>query len=192
MADPRRANRGVGPEEMVLNACEYYKRHGAALLDKVPTPTHAKKGGGLFYARRSIVDFIGTLPGGISVALEVKSSNLRTRFDLNHLMAEQHQIEYLRDQHRLGGISAYMLVWKLDGLPRCNLVSWSTAREWIKDRRPSLDLDTLKALPFLCAFRLEMQGFHFLPALLEVMAPDQRLAYQHWFDRDELPLVRIG
>lgn len=71
--------RGEGAEELIISACEYYKKMGIALIEKTPEPMKVIKSlqNGEFisvFTKKSQPDFKGVLKGGQCVHFECKST----------------------------------------------------------------------------------------------------------------------
>lgn len=178
MSDPRKANLGLGAEQLVLNACDFYERHGLALLKKVPTPIHPKKGGGFFYAKKGISDFYGTLPGGIAAALEVKSTTLKAKFELHTIRQKPHQIDFMRRHINLNGLGAYLFItFRDNNHPKCGLMDFETLEKYLKAELPALSFEWLDKETLDCPFDPRILGFQFLSRLANMMSTEQRVLY---------------
>ncbi|WP_408956215.1 Holliday junction resolvase RecU [Natroniella sp. ANB-PHB2] len=107
------ANRGQGLEDMIELSNEQYSMQGRAQVNKIPEPVsqiskidrrgHFKA----HYARKSIVDFLGTYKGH-SIAFDAKETSVATRFDLSNV--KDHQYTYLTTHVSCGGIG-FLIVW---------------------------------------------------------------------------------
>lgn len=106
--------RGMALEEMIEYTNSIYKNKGLALITKVPTDWavhYDKKHRRVIHAypnKKGIVDFIG-VSDGQSIAFDTKSTNIKTNFPLNNI--KEHQLNYLRDHHKHGGISFFLIAF---------------------------------------------------------------------------------
>ena len=106
--------RGMALEEMIEYPNVIYNNKGLALINKVPTDWtvhYDKKRKKVIHAypnQKGIVDFIG-VSNGKSIAFDAKSTNIKTNFPLNNI--KQHQIDYLRNHHKHGGISFFLIAF---------------------------------------------------------------------------------
>ena len=107
--------RGMALENMIEYTNNIYKLKGVALVDKVPTPwnVHYDKRSGrvvrAFPQKKGTVDFVG-ISNGRSIAFDAKSTKERTRFPLSNV--EQHQVEYLLNHQKQGGISFLIIFFE--------------------------------------------------------------------------------
>jgi recombination protein U len=90
---------------------------GTAMVNKVPTPIMLTKNG--LVAGTSTVDYTGLLPGGRFIAIEAKSSTIKTRLDFN--LIQEHQLNYLTMVQKFGGV-ALVLVEKNSEPRACYLI----------------------------------------------------------------------
>lgn len=108
--DPRYASRGVALEKQIILVNNLYRRHGIALIEKVPTewlPIRDSHGRVVSakVTRQAAVDFVGVY-GGTAIAFDAKGTReARVRWD----RVEEHQAEWLKDWVRAGGL-AFVLV----------------------------------------------------------------------------------
>ena len=73
-------NQGHSLENYIAAACEYYKRTGAAVVEKMPEPFRVTSSGrdGTFSGRftaNAQPDFMGTLDGGQAIVFEAKHTS---------------------------------------------------------------------------------------------------------------------
>lgn len=104
------ANRGKRLQDLIDVANKQYYYTGEGLIQFVETPMkQAVTGGQKFWvhAKKSTVDYVGTLKGGHSIAFEAKQTKLKTRFDFSNI--GWHQMEHLKQQQELGG-SAFFII----------------------------------------------------------------------------------
>ena len=112
MRNRYRKNLGLYLERIVDVSIEFYKEQGICLIDKIPTPikVHRHLRGSLyeaFFQKKSTVDYVGILKGGIPIAFDAKSTTDNV-FRWKRAVKE-HQREYLRRFHQLGGLSYILL-----------------------------------------------------------------------------------
>lgn len=104
------ANRGKDLERRVEIANEHYYRVGLGLIQFIETPMKQIVTGGQktwVHAKKSTVDFFGTMKGGRSVAFDTKQTKLKTRFDLNNI--GDHQMHFLQENKNMGGASFFLI-----------------------------------------------------------------------------------
>lgn len=104
------ANRGKGLENIVNVANEHYYRMGLGLVQFIETPMKQIVSGGQkvwVHAKRSTVDFFGTMKGGRSVAFDAKQTQSKTRFDLKNIGF--HQVQFLEATKELGGAAFFIV-----------------------------------------------------------------------------------
>lgn len=106
------ANRGSNLEELIIYANLQYQNKGLARIDKFPTPIdpeRVSKDGKVYghYAKKSTVDYIGTIKSGTSVCFDCKETADKNKFPLSNV--HQHQIEYMKSVYGLGGY-AFLIV----------------------------------------------------------------------------------
>ncbi|MBM7623733.1 Holliday junction resolvase RecU [Sporohalobacter salinus] len=107
------ANRGQALEDMIEATNEQYLHQGKALVQKIPEPVNQiskmdRKGYfKAHYAKKSIVDYLGTYRG-YSLAFDAKETSIKTRLDLGNI--KDHQYTYLASHTANGGIS-FLVVW---------------------------------------------------------------------------------
>lgn len=132
------AGRGQAFEELLEWTHAIYRRQDRAVIQKVAVPvrlTGRRDPSGQFvgfYAAKSTVDFIGTVRGGRSVAVDAKSTRLRTRivWDAHHF--PPHQREFLAAIAHLGGLA--LLVVAFSALDRYFAIPYGT---WAAHPAPS-------------------------------------------------------
>lgn len=112
----KRGHRGDALEELLYYTNQYYHQLGLCRVDKVSTPIKVveidaqgmvTKG---FFEKKSTVDFIGIVQG-VCVAFDAKETNLKSLPLQNiHL----HQIEYMRDIDKQGGLAFIIIHFKFN------------------------------------------------------------------------------
>ncbi len=107
-----RGLRGSVLEEMINRTILYYREHHLALIQKIPTPItpiridkETRHITLAYFDQRSTVDYIGAVQG-IPVCFDAKESASDT-FPLQNI--HQHQIAFMRDMERQGGIAFILL-----------------------------------------------------------------------------------
>ncbi len=85
-----------------------YRKDEMALILKVETPVILTNKG--LIAKKSTVDYTGTVKGGKSIAFDAKETLSKTSFPLANI--EDHQLAYLEFQQKLGGIAFFMIHFK--------------------------------------------------------------------------------
>lgn len=104
------ANRGKSLQTLIDTANRQYYYHGEGLIQFIETPMRQRTRGRKkewIFAKKSTVDYIGTLKGGLSVAFEAKQTKIKTRFDFKNIGT--HQMDHLKEQLTLGGV-AFLIV----------------------------------------------------------------------------------
>ncbi|KPU59567.1 Holliday junction resolvase RecU [Bacillus wiedmannii] len=109
-------NRGMAFEKLINLSNEMYQREGVALINKRPTPVKVLKSAGGrvlngFYEAKSTVDYDGVYKGR-AVALEAKSTQSLTRFDLSNIA--QHQLDYLEKAEKMGAVCFFLIEFSKD------------------------------------------------------------------------------
>lgn len=128
--DPRYASRGVDLEKQIMLVNALYRRHGIALIEKVPTewlPIRDSHGRVVSakVTRPAAVDFVGTY-GGLAIAFDAKSTReARIRWD----RVEEHQAEWLKDWARVGGLG-FVLVAATGAEAGARARWWLCPWEW--------------------------------------------------------------
>lgn len=107
-----RGLRGSTLEEMINMTNENYRSKGLALIQKIPTPITPVKIDAAtrhitlaYFEKQSTVDYIGTVQG-IPVCFDAKECATKT-FPMMNI--HQHQIEFMKDFEKQGGISFILL-----------------------------------------------------------------------------------
>lgn len=114
MAWRTRGHRGDALEELILFTNEYYRNNGFARVDKISTPVtvtelNDKKQIVMgYYEKKSTVDFVG-IAQGHPLCFDAKETNL-LNLPLNNI--HPHQLDYMRDFSRHGGIAFLLLHFK--------------------------------------------------------------------------------
>lgn len=85
-----------------------YRKEKRALILKVDVPIILTNKG--LIAKKSTVDYTGTIKGGKSIAFDAKETLSKTSFPLANI--EDHQLAYLDFQQNLGGIAFFMIHFK--------------------------------------------------------------------------------
>lgn len=105
------ANRGKALQTMINFTNTIYKAKGWAVVDEVPTPTKNIRGQ-IVYEKKSTVDYYG-ISHGRAIAFDAKSTREITRFDLKNV--HEHQVKYLLDFQKQGGISFFIIEFAKKG-----------------------------------------------------------------------------
>lgn len=104
------ANRGKSLENLINVANEHYYRAGLGLIQFIQTPMKQIVSGGQkvwVHAKKSTVDFFGTMKGGRSVAFDAKQTKSKTRFDFKYIGF--HQMKFLEETLKLGGAAFFII-----------------------------------------------------------------------------------
>ena len=134
------ANRGMGAEAAVVDACALMQSAGMGVFYKVPTPvqvrTRAGTDGkrvidGAIYKAKAVADVLGALPGGRGVAVEVKSTK-DTRLHLTTMdgrpdQLHEHQRAFLQAWTAMGAAAYLLVIWTSDWT--WMLFPWTVARQ---------------------------------------------------------------
>lgn len=110
--DPRYASRGVDLEKQIMLVNALYRRHGIALIEKVPTewlPIRDSHGRVVSakVTRPAAVDFLGVYRG-LAIAFDAKGTKeARVRWD----RVEEHQAGWLKDWARVGGLGFVLVAF---------------------------------------------------------------------------------
>jgi len=167
MADPRKAHKGTWAEDLVERACVYYQRAGALALERIGTPMKQNAAGAAIYVRKSISDFIGVMPGGRSVALEVKSTMDAKGFALAPIRKAGHQLVFLRRHAGFGGLGVILFVWSPGPAVTASLVRFDDVETFLT----SFPEPTVMPFSWLtdhglrCPYNPRVAGIDFLGAL---------------------------
>ncbi len=112
----KRGHRGDALEELLYYTNQYYHQLGLCRVDKVSTPIKVveidhqgmvTKG---FFEKKSTVDFIGIVQG-VCIAFDAKETNLKS-LPLQNI--HQHQIEYMNDIDKQGGLAFIIIHFKFN------------------------------------------------------------------------------
>ncbi|HAS72655.1 MAG TPA: Holliday junction resolvase RecU [Clostridiales bacterium UBA8960] len=112
----KRGHRGDALEELLYYTNQYYHQLGLCRVDKVSTPIKVveidhqgmvTKG---FFEKKSTVDFIGIVQG-VCIAFDAKETNLKS---LPLLNIHTHQLEYMRDINKQGGLAFIIIHFKFN------------------------------------------------------------------------------
>lgn len=112
----KRGHRGDILEEMICFTHDYYHSLGLCRIDKISTPIKVVDidGQGLitkaFFEKKSTVDFIGIIQG-VFVAFDAKETHLKS-LPLKNI--HEHQIDYMKDVTRQGGLSFIITHFKFN------------------------------------------------------------------------------
>ena len=104
------AHRGKSLQTLIDTANNQYYYLGHGLIQFIETPMRQQRVGRTtkwVFAKKSTVDYVGTLKGGHSIAFEAKQTKLKSRFDFSNIGF--HQMEHLKMQEQLGG-SAFLII----------------------------------------------------------------------------------
>lgn len=119
-------------ERMIDKACAAYEELGRAKIEKQQEPIHYIRPyghNGQFianYAKKSGVDYKGTLVGGWAICLEAKHTDT-DRFERKRVAA--HQMEYMRQHEKLGCRCFVLLSFKLEHFYRVPFSAWDNMKE---------------------------------------------------------------
>lgn len=112
----KRGHRGDALEDLLYYTNQYYHQQNLCRVDKVSTPIKVvdidssgmvTKG---FFEKKSTVDFIGIIQG-VFVAFDAKETHLKS-LPLSNIHA--HQIEYMRDIDKQGGLAFIIIHFKFN------------------------------------------------------------------------------
>lgn len=123
---------GVQFERLIDRACGYYMVIGKAKIEKQAEPVHYIRPIGRTgqfvanYAKKSGVDYKGTLQGGKSVCFEAKHTDT-DRFSYNRV--EKHQLQYLYEHYKLGAECFVLVSFGLTDFYRIPFRSWYNMKE---------------------------------------------------------------
>lgn len=110
-----RGLRGSLLEEMINNTISIYRKKNLALIQKIPTPivpTKINTKGQItlaYFDKKSTVDYIGVVQE-IPVCFDAKECD-KNIFSLKNI--HDHQIEFMRDFERQGGVSFLLILFKI-------------------------------------------------------------------------------
>ena len=114
MAWRTRGHRGDLLEDLIDISNDYYRINGIARVDKIATPIKVVKQNSRgqvilgFFEKRSTVDYIG-LCQGIPLCFDAKETS-QLSFPLDNF--HDHQIDYMKDYRKQGGISFFIVYFK--------------------------------------------------------------------------------
>lgn len=118
-------------EKMIDAGCQYYEERGIAKIEKQSEPVHYIRPYGAHgqfianYAKKSGVDYKGTLRGGLAVCFEAKHTDsdkmLRSRLEL-------HQLEYLKVHHFLGARCFVLVSFNLTDFYNVPFLVWENMK----------------------------------------------------------------
>lgn len=99
--------KGRSFEEDILRACEWYRRNGIAVINKVNEPYRVikKLEGGRFIGQHTAAaepDFKGVLKGGRGIAFEAKYTS---KSRIQRSVVTQEQMDWLQEQYDMGAIA---------------------------------------------------------------------------------------
>lgn len=114
------AGRGRSFEQLLDLTHQVYARHHWALIQSVAVPVRltrerAAQGHGFvgYYAAKSTVDFVGVLAGGRGIALDAKSTRLKTRMAWDPSHFPLHQQRFLRQWAEQGGLALIVVEFRV-------------------------------------------------------------------------------
>lgn len=125
-------------ERLIEISCGYYKKIGAADIQKTPEPMRVlapldrKKG--IFkacFAKQAQPDFKGVLQGGQAIIFEAKHSS-GTRIEQSRLTREQ--IENFNSQHRFGADCFVLVSFEMKRFYKIPWTSWRDMQEIFKKK----------------------------------------------------------
>lgn len=114
-------------EKLIDRACEYYAIIGAAKIEKQAEPVHYIRPYGRYgqfvanYAKKSGVDYKGTLKGGRAVCFEAKHTDSE-QIALSRV--QPHQLNYMLAHKKLGAECFVLVSFKLEDFYRIPLEAW--------------------------------------------------------------------
>jgi recombination protein U len=116
------AGRGSAFEELLEYSHRTYANKHLAVVQKVAVPVkltreRAAQGRGFvgYYAAKSTVDFVGVYKDGRGVALDAKSTRLKTRIKWDESHFPRHQQDFLRAWARQGGLALILVEFSVLG-----------------------------------------------------------------------------
>ena len=172
MYNPSYANRGQKLEKDIEASIYYYRHWKMALIQKVPTPIKPvrvdyKRGiiYEAFFDGKSTVDYVGNYQGRM-IAFDAKETAIQS---LPLQNVEDHQYQYLKMNHELGGISFLMVSFtdtdEVFYLPFDTLEEyWQLARKGIRKSIPYKEFQSrvkpggLIRLDFLKNIEVSLRG----------------------------------
>jgi len=160
-----RGHRGDVLESLIEWTHSYYHQMGLCRIDKVSTPVKVVDidGQGMitkaFFEKKSTIDFIGIVQG-VCIAFDAKETNLKS-LPLSNI--HQHQIEYMSDISKQGGLSFIIVHFKFNDTYM--LVPFEIINAFYK--HPTKKSIPFKALPEDFVIQTERAGtlLNYLPLL---------------------------
>ncbi len=114
------AGRGSAFETLLEYSHAAYARKRLAVIQKVAVPVkltreRAAQGRGFvgYFAGKSTVDFVGVYRDGRGVALDAKSTRLKTRISWDESHFPHHQQDFLRAWAKQGGLALILVEFSL-------------------------------------------------------------------------------
>jgi len=108
-----RGLRGSALEEIINHTNLFLREKGLAVVQKIPTsitPVELDQQRGTiklaYFDEKSTVDYLGNIQG-VPICFDAKETNQKSLPIAN---IHEHQIEFMRDFHRQGGLS-FLIVW---------------------------------------------------------------------------------
>lgn len=139
-------NRGMSFEKMIESSNLYYKNIlNVAYIRKIPTPIKVleldKKGKIVngFYEKKSSLDFNGIYKR-MHIDFDTKETKSKTSFAFFSNVSE-HQIEYMKDIHKLGGITFLLVNFKM--YEEVYLLSYEEIEKYFNENKDK------KSIPYL-------------------------------------------
>lgn len=111
-----RGKRGDALEDLILLSNDFYQTHGIARVDKAATPVTVVEldGKGLitkaYFEKKATIDFYGIVQG-IYITFDAKETHQKS-LPLKNIHA--HQVDYMRDVTRQGGLAFLIVHFKHD------------------------------------------------------------------------------
>lgn len=118
---------GAAFEKIIDNACERYALLGKAKIEKQSEPVHYIRPYGKYgqfianYAKKSGVDYKGTLKGGRAVVFEAKHTDGE---NMALSRVQPHQIAYMKAHEKLGAKCFVLISFGLEEFYRVPLEAW--------------------------------------------------------------------
>jgi len=113
-----RGLRGSDFEESINYTNEIYRKEGLGLIQKIPTPitpVEIQKDTGrislAYFNSKSTVDYIGVVQG-VAVCFDAKETNAKS-LPVHNI--HRHQVEFMRDFKRQGGVAFILVYFRLFG-----------------------------------------------------------------------------
>jgi recombination protein U len=105
--DYSRANRGKAFESLIESANNQYFITNVAAIEKQEIQTKFIRGQ-YIYSKKGPPDFMGVLAGGQGIAFDAKTT-AATSFPLKNITDRPHQLEFLQQYNKLGGLGFYLI-----------------------------------------------------------------------------------